>query len=108
MTGPARRIVLALASLWLAALVLGPFLIALKIREIAEAHAIPVVASPRLARAVYYTTEIDSQIPAGLYLAVAQVLAYVFHLRNYRRGKGPAPELPAELPVPEGMDRPRG
>lgn len=86
----------------------GSDLIALKIREIAEAHAIPVVAAPRLARAVYYTTEIDSQIPAGLYLAVAQVLAYVFHLRNYRRGKGPAPELPAELPVPEGMDRPRG
>lgn len=83
----------------------GSDLIALKIREIAQAHGVAVVSAPRLARAVYYSTEIDSQIPAGLYLAVAQVLAYVFHLRNYRRGRGPAPELPAELPVPDGMDR---
>lgn len=84
----------------------GSELLAFKIREIAEAHAVPVVESPRLARAVYYSTEIDAQIPAGLYLAVAQVLAYVFHLRSYRRGQGPAPVLPSELPVPEGMDRP--
>lgn len=86
----------------------GSDLLALKIREIAAAHAVPLVEAPRLARAVYYTTELEAQIPAGLYLAVAQVLAYVFHLRNYRRGRGPAPELPDELPIPEGMDRPRG
>ncbi len=85
----------------------GSDLIALKIREIAEAHGVAVVSAPRLARAVYYSTEIDESIPAGLYLAVAQVLAYVFHLRNHRRGRGPAPELPPELPVPDGMDRPR-
>jgi flagellar biosynthetic protein FlhB len=86
----------------------GSDLMALKIREIAEANGVPVVSSPRLARAIYHTTELEAQIPAGLYLAVAQVLAYVFHLRNHRRGRGPAPVLPDELPVPEGMDRPRG
>ena len=64
--------------------------------------------SPRLARAIYFTTELEAEIPAGLYLAVAQVLAYVFHLRNHRRGRAAAPVLPEELPIPEGMDRPGG
>ena len=86
----------------------GSDLVALKIREIAEAHGVPVVSSPRLARAIWFTTEIEAEIPAGLYLAVAQVLAYVFHLRNYRRGRGSAPVLPDELPIPEGMDIPGG
>jgi flagellar biosynthetic protein FlhB len=86
----------------------GSDLLALKIREIAEAHGVPVVSSPRLARAIWFTTEIEAQIPAGLYLAVAQVLAYVFHLRNHRRGRGSAPVLPEELPIPEGMDVPGG
>jgi len=86
----------------------GSDLVALKIREIAEANGVPVVSSPRLARAIYFTTELEAEIPAGLYLAVAQVLAYVFHLRNHRRGRGAAPVLPEELPIPEGMDRPGG
>ena len=86
----------------------GSDLLALKIREIAEANGVPVVSSPRLARAIYYTTELEAEIPAALYLAVAQVLAYVFHLRNHRRGRGAAPVLPEELPIPEGMDGPAG
>ncbi len=86
----------------------GSDLLALKIREIAEANAVPVVSSPRLARAIWFTTELEAEIPAGLYLAVAQVLAYVFHLRNHRRSGGSAPVLPDELPIPEGMDRPGG
>ncbi|MBP6382229.1 MAG: flagellar type III secretion system protein FlhB [Pseudomonadales bacterium] len=86
----------------------GSDLVALKIREIAEANGVPVVSSPRLARAIYFTTELEAEIPAGLYLAVAQVLAYVFHLRNHRRGRAAAPVLPEELPIPEGMDRPGG
>lgn len=55
--------------------------IAIKIREIANAHDIPILRSPPLTRAVYFTTEIDEQIPAKLYLAVAQVLAYIYQLR---------------------------
>jgi flagellar biosynthetic protein FlhB len=84
----------------------GSELVALRIREIAEANGVPVVSSPRLARAIFFSTELEAEIPAGLYLAVAQVLAYVFHLRNHHRGRGAAPVLPEDLPVPEGMDRP--
>ncbi len=51
----------------------GDFL-ALKIREIAQEHKVTLLESPALARAVYYSTEVDQEIPAGLYLAVAQVL----------------------------------
>jgi flagellar biosynthetic protein FlhB len=76
---------------------------ALKIREIAGAHKIEIIQSPVLARAIYYTTEIDQQIPSGLYLAVAQVLAYVFQLRNYRKGKGDKPTYPRNINVPRDM-----
>src|SRR5690606_16306971 len=51
--------------------------VAMKIREIAKAHKVEIIESPILARAVFYTTDIDQEIPAGLYVAVAQVLAYV-------------------------------
>ena len=65
---------------------------------------VPVVRSPRLARAIFHTTELETEIPTGLYMAVAQVLAYVFHLRNYRRAGGAAPTLSEDLPIPDGMD----
>jgi len=77
--------------------------IALKIREIAKAHKIEIVESPALARAVYYTTEVDQEIPSGLYVAVAQVLAYVFQLRNYRKGRGERPVYPRNIKVPKDM-----
>ncbi|WP_317931697.1 flagellar biosynthesis protein FlhB [Halioxenophilus sp. WMMB6] len=75
--------------------------IALKIREIAQAHQVEVVQAPALARAVYHTTDLDSEIPSGLYMAVAQVLAYIFQLRQYRRGKGARPKLPKRYPIPD-------
>ncbi|MDY0249351.1 MAG: flagellar biosynthesis protein FlhB [Pseudomonas sp.] len=80
----------------------GDFL-ALKIREIGSEHKITLLESPALARAVYYSTEVDQEIPAGLYLAVAQVLAYVYQLRQYHAGKGKKPtglkdpEIPLDL-----------
>jgi flagellar biosynthetic protein FlhB len=77
--------------------------IALKIREIARAHNIAQLPAPTLARAIYYTTEIDREIPAPLYLAVAQVLAYVFQLKNWRAGQGRKPQTPDELPVPSEL-----
>jgi flagellar biosynthesis protein FlhB len=77
--------------------------IALKIREIAKANNIEIIESPVLARAIYHTTELDAEIPSGLYLAVAQVLAYVFQLRNYRRGKGEKPKYPRNPPVPKDL-----
>jgi flagellar biosynthetic protein FlhB len=72
---------------------------ALRIREIARESGITILEAPPLARAVYHTTKINHEIPAGLYLAVAQVLAYVFQLR--RRQPGSAQPLPPlELPIP--------
>lgn len=82
----------------------GDFL-ALKIREIAQEHKVILLESPALARAVYYSTEVDQEIPAGLYLAVAQVLAYVYQLRQYQAGKGKRPEPLPELPIPADLRR---
>ncbi|MEM8007028.1 EscU/YscU/HrcU family type III secretion system export apparatus switch protein, partial [Morganella morganii subsp. sibonii] len=62
----------------------GNDFLALKIREVAQEHKVMVMESPALARAVYYSTELDQEIPAGLYLAVAQVLAYVYQLKQYQ------------------------
>lgn len=77
--------------------------VALKIREVAGANNVEIVESPRLARAVYYTTKIDEEIPAGLYIAVAKILAYVFQLQNFRRGRGDRPTYPRSIAVPKDM-----
>ncbi|MBC9250442.1 flagellar biosynthesis protein FlhB [Pseudomonas alcaligenes] len=82
----------------------GDFL-ALKIREIAQEHKVTLLESPALARAVYYSTEIDREIPAGLYLAVAQVLAYVYQLKQFRAGKGKRPTPLKDLPIPPDLRR---
>ena len=80
----------------------GADLIALKIRDMAKAHDVPVLQSPMLARALYAHTEIDGEIPSALYTAVAQVLAYVYQLKAALAGRGampvqPVPEVPPEL-----------
>ena len=82
----------------------GDFM-ALKIREIAQQHKVMVLESPGLARAVYFSTELDQQIPAGLYLAVAQVLAYVYQLKQFRAGKGKRPGPLPDLPIPPDLRR---
>ena len=56
--------------------------IALKIREVAEANEVPVVENPPLARALHGTVEIDSEIPAEHYQAVAEVIGYVMRLNR--------------------------
>jgi flagellar biosynthetic protein FlhB len=56
--------------------------IALKIKEVAQAHNIPVVENPPLARALHATVEIDQEIPAEHYRAVAEVIGYVMRLRR--------------------------
>jgi len=82
----------------------GDFM-ALKIREIAQEHKVMVLESPGLARAVYFSTELDQEIPAGLYLAVAQVLAYVYQLKQFRSGKGKRPGPLPDLPIPPDLRR---
>jgi flagellar biosynthetic protein FlhB len=62
----------------------GRDLLALKIREIAGKHEVPLYEAPPLARALYASTEIGDEIPQDLYLAVARVLAYLFQLRRAR------------------------
>jgi flagellar biosynthetic protein FlhB len=59
----------------------GVDLVAQNIRRIAEEHRVPVFESPRLARALYKSTDLNREIPAGLYMAVAQVLSYIFRVR---------------------------
>jgi flagellar biosynthetic protein FlhB len=64
--------------------------LALQIRLVASSHRIPTVEAPPLARALYATTQIDREIPSALYVAVAQVLAYVFQLKQaVSRGDAP-------------------
>lgn len=84
----------------------GSDFLALKIREIAVANNVMLLESPGLARSIYYSTEIDQEIPGGLYLAVAQVLAYVYQIRQYRAGKGKRPDpLKDDLPIPPDLRR---
>ena len=63
----------------------GLDLIALKIREVARAHSVPIVESPPLARALHATVEIEQAITAEHYKAVAEVIGYVMRLRQAAR-----------------------
>ncbi|OIP24824.1 MAG: flagellar biosynthetic protein FlhB [Comamonadaceae bacterium CG2_30_60_41] len=75
----------------------GADLLAFKIRDLAKENDIPVLQSPKLARALYAHAELDEDIPTSLYTAVAQVLAYIYRLKAAMRGDGPMPE---EAPTP--------
>lgn len=79
----------------------GLDLIAAQIRSLASGAKIPMVASPPLARALYYSTEINKEIPKGLYLAVAQVLAYVYQLKTARENYWDEPLPPGNIKVPD-------
>jgi len=76
----------------------GTDLLAFKIRELAQQHGVPVLQSPMLARALYAHAELEQPIPAQLFTAVAQVLAYVYRLKAALRGEG---AMPGEQPVPD-------
>lgn len=78
--------------------------LAMHIRKIAGAHGIPIISSPPLARAIYHTTEAEKEIPEKLFMAVAQVLAYVYQLKAFKNGKGKRPPpLKKDLPIPPEM-----
>jgi flagellar biosynthetic protein FlhB len=78
----------------------GMGIIAAKIREIGLQHNIPLLEAPPLARSLYRHTEIDDEIPAALYAAVAEILAYVYQLDHWRAQGGNIPQPPESLPVP--------
>ncbi|MGX5915160.1 flagellar biosynthesis protein FlhB [Aliidiomarina sp. Khilg15.8] len=77
--------------------------VAAKIREVAEDSEVPLVASPALARAIYYSTKVGQEIPEGLFVAVAQILAFVFQTRDYRQGRGQRPKKPGDVPIPDDL-----
>jgi flagellar biosynthetic protein FlhB len=78
----------------------GAEIIALKIRELAKEHSVPVLEAPPLARALYRHAEIGDEVPAGLYDAIARVLAWVYQLRRWRAEGGVAPRDPGTIDVP--------
>lgn len=82
----------------------GADAVAEKIKALARAHEVPQLEAPPLARALYRHVEIGDEIPAALYAAVAQVLAYVFQLRRYAAGVGERPVEPRDLEVPPELD----
>ena len=77
---------------------------AFKIMEIARENKVEILRTPPLARAVYHNTDIGGEIPDGLYMAIAQVLAYVFQLRQFRKGRGEKPQMP-KFPIPSDLRR---
>ena len=81
----------------------GVDLIAFQIRSIAREHNVPIVTAPPLARALHFTTEIDHPIPHSLYLAVAQVLAYVFQLKRKRGWRQTGDLKMGKLSIPDDM-----
>ncbi|MEH6442319.1 MAG: flagellar biosynthesis protein FlhB [Oceanospirillaceae bacterium] len=77
----------------------GSDFVALKIREVAKEHDVPILMSPPLARALYYSTEIGDEVPTGLFKAVAQVLAYVFQLKRFKQNAAQKPILPNQRDI---------
>ena len=82
----------------------GADAVAARIRELAAEHKVPLLEAPPLARALFRHTELGDEIPAKLYAAVAEVLAYVFQLRHFQQAGGAYPSAPATLPVPPELD----
>lgn len=77
----------------------GADFVALQIRKVAQSANVPILSAPPLARAIYHHTELDQEIPEGLYVAVAQVLAYIYYLRKH--GFRNAKQDMGDLPIPD-------
>lgn len=82
----------------------GADAVAAKIRELGAEHNIPILEAPPLARALFKHTELGDEIPEALYAAVAEVLAYVFQLKNHQKMGGAYPSKPTDLIVPNELD----
>lgn len=86
----------------------GADAVAARIRELAEEHDIPRLEAPPLARALYRHVDLDHEVPAELYTAVAEVLAWAFRIKQVRREGGDIPDTPFDLPVPTELDEASG
>ncbi|MGR4869651.1 flagellar biosynthesis protein FlhB [Variovorax sp. LARHSF232] len=78
--------------------------VALRIRELAKEHGVALLEAPPLTRALYKNTKLGDEIPAGLYTAVAEVLAWVYRLKRWQSEGGEAPRTPTDLPVPQDLE----
>lgn len=84
----------------------GADAVALRIRELAQEHALPILEAPPLARALYFHVDLDREIPMELYTVVAEVVAWAIRLKRVSEQGGPVPPTPTNLNVPDGMDQP--
>lgn len=84
----------------------GTDLVAMRIRNLAEKHKIPILEAPPLTRALYRHTQLGVEIPVDLYAAVAEVLAWAYQLHRQSKEGGAVPPAPKNLPVPEALDLP--
>ena len=84
----------------------GMNLIAQRIRDLADENHVPILEAPPLARALHRYADVGDQIPAALYTAVAEVMAYVYQLNRFAMSAGGVlpPVAPADIAVPAGMD----
>lgn len=82
--------------------------VAARIRALAAEHRIPLMSAPPLARALHRHVELNQEIPAGLYTAVAEVLAWVYQLKHWHYSQGPQPSAPSDLLVPDELAVPEG
>ena len=83
----------------------GVDLVAEQIKRVAIEHDVTIVTAPPLARSIYYHTKLEQEIPAGLYVSVAQVLAYVYQLTQYTSGQGANPGNVPDFEVPDDLKR---
>lgn len=82
----------------------GSYLLAERIIELGKENHVPVLRTPPLARALYRHAELGEEIPSALYTAVAEVLAYIYQLKQYEVQGGTMPQAPVDLPVPAELD----
>jgi flagellar biosynthetic protein FlhB len=72
--------------------------------DLARANDVPVLSAPPLARALHAHAAPGRDVPATLYHAVAEVLAWVYQLQRFESAGGARPREPRALPVPPGLD----
>jgi flagellar biosynthetic protein FlhB len=78
--------------------------VAERIREIAKENKVAILEAPPLTRSLYKYTRLGDEIPAGLYTAVAEVLAWVYQLKRWQAEGGEAPRTPGDLPIPQDLE----
>jgi len=84
----------------------GADAVAVRIREIAEEAGVPRLQAAPLARALYHHVDLDAEVPAELYTAVAEVMAWAYRLKQVSQQGGEVPPTPDNLPVPPEMESP--